>query len=1164
MNRKIFLFVALLAAVLIGYRPAWSQVETGTINGTVTDSTGAVIPGATVTAKNVATGATRTVQTGTAGDYIIPALEPAIYEITVTSGNFAPFTGRAEVTVGGKVTVDAQLSVSGKTTTVEVVGEGGAVVNTQTQELSQIVNTEQMAALPSLTRNPYDFVGISGNVSSGDNSTNSMTSSQNLSSRGVGFAINGQRESGTEILLDGIENEAIFGASVGEQVPIDSVQEYSVVTNNFSPDYGRASGGIVNLTTKSGTNEFHGSGWEFNRLSAYTSNTDNNVANDLPKGVYTRNQFGFQGGGPLIKDKLFVFESTEWTRVRSAAVETELIPTPEFLSYTAANVQSYFSTYGATPYAITTTYNQSDLGIAIPGVPASTPILGQVNFKAAADAGGDDPQNTYRLVGRVDYNLSDKTTMFFRVGREESDFFAGTAFYSAYPQYDVGTAVGNNTFLYSLNHVFNPNLLSSTKISFTRLVSPNSYNTAYQNVPGLMFEGATAEGLPIQFPGLENFMLPGDGGLPFGGPQNTVQLEQDLSWTKGKHALHFGGQFTYIQLNVGYGAYAQAVEVLPTDPGPAFDAMMTGTLDYYEAAIDPEGALPCTSNPDGSLNQTPECSVTPPLGPPSFYRSDRYKDWALYAMDSFRVTPRLTINYGLRYEHFGVQHNNHQDLDSNFYEGPGSNIYEQIASGQVYLAPDSPVGQMWKPRWGTAAPRVGFAYDVFGDGKTSLRGGFGISYERNFGNVTFNTIQNPPNYGVLEVFDTPVTNSNVGPLGTPGPPVPLPNLELRNVNPNINVAQTQFWSLALQRQLARNTILEVSYSGAHGVHLYDIIVGNPIGGAQEFLGAPLITGGDCPYENLLTGEAECLTRPNDQYAGINVRGSGGTSSYNGLNIKLQSQNLHNTGFSIVTNYTWSHSLDDLSSAFSDSSQGGSGYIGNLGYLDSLDPKLDWGSSDFDVRNRIAVAPIWETPWYKEGRDWQRQVLGGWTISSIITARTGTPFSAYDYTYNLNGYAGVARVVPSTPITSYKPSAAVAVGPNEYQIGLVPGANDLEPFNTTLGISDFGPFPANMTRRNAFVGPGAWNTDFAIQKSFKLTERFDLAFRAEAFDLFNHSNLFVEEAGMAVDNLTPDGLGCGCIGAPLPIIALKGGLNTIALGGNHDERRFGQFSLRLDF
>lgn len=1138
---------------------AGAQVETGQLTGTVTDPSGAVIPGATVTVKNLASNAVRTTQSNGTGSYVMVGLEPARYQVTVSSTQFKPYTANFEMTVGGHVTVDAILSVNSSVTDVQVMAEGGATVNTQTQELSQTVGTQQMATLPSLTRDPYDFVVLSGNVSNGDNTTDSANSSQNVTSRGVGYAVNGQRESGTEILMDGAENISVFSDSVGEQIPIDAVQEYNVITNNFSAEYGRASGGVVNLTTKSGGNTFHGAAWEYNRLSAYTANTYQDVVNGLPKGVYTRNQFGYDVGGPILRNKLFFFDSTEWTRVRSQAPETELIPTPEFLSYTAPNTQSYFATYGATHYPISSTLTQSDLGVTLPGVPAATPILGQVNFLANADAGGDIPQNQYSLLGRVDFNASQNTQMFFRYAQQSQNQFSGTSFYSPYPQYDVGGSVLNRSGLFSLSHSFNSSLFSATKISANRLNTASTFDQSLLHTPSLMFGGATANGLQITFPGLENYMVAGAGGLPYGGPQNTLQLEEDLSWTKGAHTMRFGGQWTYIQMNIAYGAYAQAVEYLQTDLQPALTNMVSGTLQYYEAAIDPQGKLPCAPLADGT-EPTPapaSCAIQPPVTAPSFARSYRYKDWAWYAEDSWKATPRLTLNYGLRYEHYGVQHNNNQSLDSNYYYGSGSTFFQQVANGQVEIADKSPVGGFWAPRWGTIGPRLGFAYDVFGNGRDSIRGGFGISYERNFGNVTFNTIQNVPAYGVIQTYGTTVTNSDLGPLGTPGPAVALPPVELRNVNPNINVAQTQFWSLALQHQLAASSVIELSYSGAHGVHLYDITAGNPIGGTQGYLGATPTFGGLCSGTVSPTGA--CLTRLNQQYAAINIRGSGGESVYHAANVKYQVQNLHHTGVDIVANYTWSHSLDDLSSTFSDSAQGGSGYIGNLGYLDPNNPFLDWGPSDFDVPNRLVISPIWNTPWFKKGHGLLTEAAGGWVVSGIFTARSGTPFSVFDYTYNLNGYSGVPRIVPSSPVLHHKAGHGVNVGPNQFQVLSVPAANDAAPFNTTLGISDFGPFPPNMMSRNALRGPGAWNTDMSVAKRFKFTENTNLQFRAEGFDVFNHHNLYVNEAALAVSN-APGSVG----GAPIPIVAEKGGLNSLAIGGNHDERRFGQFSLTLNF
>jgi hypothetical protein len=228
--KLVFKTMLLLITLALAIAPVWGQVNTGTISGTVRDASGAAVAGATVTVRNTATSAERSVTTGNNGDYTIPGLAPGIYELTVTSTGFAKFTAQVEVTVASAVTVDPQLSVSNQTTTIEVVAAGGVEVNTQTQELSQIVNTQQMAELPSLTRNPYDFIAIAGNVSSGDRTSTGFD--QNTTGRGVGFSINGQRSAGTEVLLDGVENLDLFTASLGEQIPLDSVQEFRVMTHS--------------------------------------------------------------------------------------------------------------------------------------------------------------------------------------------------------------------------------------------------------------------------------------------------------------------------------------------------------------------------------------------------------------------------------------------------------------------------------------------------------------------------------------------------------------------------------------------------------------------------------------------------------------------------------------------------------------------------------------------------------------------------------------------------------------------------------------------------------------------------------------------------------------------------------------------------------------------
>jgi outer membrane receptor protein involved in Fe transport len=1155
MNFMFKMFAVIAVVFLVAMVPAYGQVETGTIAGTVKDSAGGAVAGANVVIKNVATSAQRTAQTGSGGEYNIPGLPVGMYEITITSSGFARFTRRVEVTVGSNARVDAQLSVSGETTVVEVVGEGGVEVNTETQELSQVVNSQMMQQLPSLTRNPYDFVAVAGNVSNGDRTASGFD--QSTTSRGVGFNINGQRSSGTEVLLDGVENVDLFTANFGEQIPLDAVQEFRLVTNNFDAQYGRASGGIVNLTTKSGTNSLHGSAWEFNRLSAYTANTFANAVTDAPKGEYTRNQFGYAVGGPVLKDKLFFFQSTEWLRVRSNAVLQAYVPTPEFLALTAPNVQGYFAAHGDNAFNFASTQTAGALGIA--GVPAATPAFGLVNYTSPSDAGGGLPQNTHRIIGRLDYNMGTNTQMFFRYALENEVDFNGGEFSSPYTQYNVGQSAFNNSGLYSINHSWTPRLFSSSKISFSRININQTFDQASLNVPELLMTAGptTIGGVPIQLPGLFA-QFAGAGGEPFGGPENILQINHDLSWAKGKHTIRFGGTYEYQQINKAFGAFAQGVEQLGANSPQAFNNLVTGDLALFEVAVNPQGKFPCVAGPTGALIPTPGCTLTLPTTQPSFARSYRYHDWAAYLEDSWKVTPRFTFNVGLRYEYYGVQHNNNQNLDSNFYFGPGATVFDQIRNGSVQIAPNSPVGGLWNPNYGTAAPRVGFAFDVFGDGKTSLRGGYGISYERNFGNVTFNVIQNPPNYATVEITSTTpgvapptVSPNNLGPFAGAGGSVLLSPSSLRHVNQNIDTAQTQFVSLALEHQIARNTVVAAEYSGAHGIHLYDIAGSNLLGSGQALLGDPLVDS--CGA----TGTGPCYTRLNPQYSSINTRGSNGSSHYSAVNLRFQTQNLHNSGLSVVANYTWAHSTDDLSSTFSDSTGGASNGIGNLGYLDPSNPRLDWGSSDFDIRHRVTVSPIYELPWLKNGRDWKHQVGGGWTLVGIFTARTGVPFSIYDTTNSLNAGSGtgIPRYVPSTPIVSTNTGTPVNTAPNNYRLLTLPAANEAV-FNPTLGISDFGPFPANMTGRNAFRGPGAWNFDAAVTKSFTLTERFKLEFRAEGFDVFNHHNFYVNALTLDAANFK---------GAPITVTALKGGLGTNNVSGtNHDERRFGQFALRLTF
>ena len=530
----------------------------------------------------------------------------------------------------------------------------------------------------------------------------------------------------------------------------------------------------------------------------------------------------------------------------------------------------------------------------------------------------------------------------------------------------------------------------------------------------------------------------------------------------------------------------------------------------------------------------------------------------------------------MRYEYFGVQHNNNPNLDANFYYGPGSSIEAQVRSGSVLTTPNSPIGKLWNPQYGTVSPRLGFAYDLFGNGKTSLRGGYGISYERNFGNVTFNVIQNPPNYAVVVIqhsasLNPVVTNSNAGPLAGSGASVALPPTSLRHVDQNIRTAQTQFHSLSLDQQLGRGTVLEVTYNGARGIHLYDIKNYNIPGSGNIYLGDPLTD----PIAE--TGAQQALTYANPHFSNDNNRGSSGDSYYNAVNVQFTTQDIRHSGVSLIANYTLSHALDDLSTTFSETSAGNF----SLGYTNPFNPALDHGNSDFDIRHRFVIAPIYRTPYFSKAKGgYLAQLLGGYEVTGIYTVRTGTPFTLYDATNNNSGYS-IPRYVPSGPVTQHTfkkiPQGVSGGGANNYQIGALPTAVPI--YNpAVLGYSDFGPYPAAMTARNSFRGPGAYNLNVSVSKTFPIHERLNLELRAEAFDATNHHNLYIQGATLDVSqqasadflkNNTPVAPGgpSQVTGSPYlagtayPVLASKGGLGQPASG---DERRFLQFAGKINF
>jgi outer membrane receptor protein involved in Fe transport len=1088
MARKSWrLFLASLLTALF----VWAQAETGQVTGTITDPSGAVVAGAAIKIVSEDSGATRTDQSNQSGSYTVSNLLPGRYSLSVEQAGFTTSKQTFALSVGQKLGLDIQLKV-GQSETVVQVNEAAAPVNTETQTMSTTVSQTQLRELPTITRDPYALVALSGNVSSGG-----------AGARGVGYAINGQRESSTNVLLDGAANNNDFTATVGQSVPLDSLQEFSILTNNFTAEYGRASGGIVNVVTKAGTNDIHGTAYEFNRVSAISSNSYFDNANTLPKSVFDRNQFGYSLGGPVKKNKLFFFSSTEWIRIRSASEEIAYVPTSEFLATTSPNTQAFFNQYGKlkSNASVLQTFSlnqlaangQTGCNVSCGSINPNLPVLSEVGYTVNGDSGGGVPENQYQTVARVDYNYSDKTQFYARYALQSTNFFPGFVSSSPYQGYDTGETDFNNNILVSGIHTFSPSFISQSKVVFNRLndLQPLSSSgvvpTLYPNPNGplALFNGN------VLFPGYDP-ATPGSG-VPFGGPQNYAQLYEDLTFTKGNHSLRFGGSFDYERDNRTFGAYETAGEYLTNGAGglaSVVDSLMSGELYQFTVAINPQGHYPGDTVPY-------------PLGPPNFSRSNRYREGAAYVQDSWKLARTFTLNLGVRWEYYGVQHNKNADLDSNFsvpQSEEGTPL--GIANGAATPVSQNGIGGLWKPQPHNFAPRVGFAWDVRGDGKTALRGGYGIGYERNFGNVTFNVIQNPPNYETVNQYSVPVSPNNFGPFSAASGTLTLPTAEARYVDNDIKTAYSHNWSLTLEHQVTNGLMIGVDYTGSRGVHLYDLSDVNQPGFGNVFLGIP------CTPTN-------CTDPLNTTYGIIFRRANGGFSNYNGVNFRATLNNPWHSGLTLTANYTWSHAIDNLSSTFSDTpAQTGPGFSANngteiTGLLDPFAPQIDKGNAEFDERQRLTMSAVWPIP-FKPQHGLLKQLVGGWEMAPLFEANTGAPYSIFDCT---NSQFFCSRAFFNGPLPSPSSSAG-SVGADTFAYQALPPALVNNYASPITGVNDLPPYPG-MSGRDAFRAPGFWDLDLGLYKTFYLGEKLKLQIRGEAFNIFNHANLYVEGAN-AVD------------------------------------------------
>jgi hypothetical protein len=1107
-RRNLLLCMVRFLAILVGVLtvPSFLHAQTAAINGTVTDQTGAVIPHAKVTVLNEATNASRDTETGDAGTYEVPSLPPGIYDVTIEKAGLkiVKFSS-VSLTVDQALTLDAKLEVSGTSQTVTVEGTDVVPINTTDAQVSNVVTEKQMQALPLILRDPYQLVLLTP----GTTQTNTGLG---------GFSINGAREQQNNFQLDGTNNNdpGVPGSGLVVLNP-DATQEFRVITANYLPEFGRNSGAVIDIVTRSGTNDIHGDVIYFGRWNALGARDFFNTPETGPQNPYVRNTFGASIGGPIVKNKAFFFFNYEGNRFATATSTLAVVPDPAFKTGIFTYVDPMVGPVNinvSTPAAPNNAF-----GLALdpqiqkvlnfypnPNGPAQIQGLSDQFFFAQTDLA-----NNNNYTAKVDVNINSRNTLSVRyIANQGTD--NGAAF-NTLP--GIGGQASNF-------------LTQSPNIHLTSSIRPNLQNDLYfganrtyladtcngtATINSLNLAGVDEFGRGRDWSLLSDFSAigcPGDTDRqidPFG----TYNLGENMTWTKGRHTMKFGVEFAdnYDNGQNSFGARSLPAFQIFSNTGMS---ALQGTVPFSNPVVEDSvwALLGGTFNESQSQFYTTAGSRVP-----TDERGFRERDIYGFFQDQFKLKPNFTLNYGLRYE----------------WDGVPWVVGDQLSSASIQeLRGPSPVEFQTVTRGGSNPlyvndvkgfePRIGFAWDPFKDGKTSVRAGFGYFRDRNFFNITGDTRANPPlelpyvNNAFSSLGPTPADQISNIPLPVTQPPptatlvdftLPTPAVNSAafpaTIDPNFHVAYVQQRSLGVQRELGGHFTLEVNYVGNKGNRLLRVIDGNPpipalVAQLRAYCQNPTNAFGcvDSPTQTTVQGSNLYVGQQlgvlpfnavnNSGAFHANTVASVANSNYNGLQTTLTRQFSHGMGFQV--NYTWAHAIDDASDPFRPQ-------LGEFVFpADTFDLKAEKGSSSFDVRNRLVFNYTAELP-FGRGRDrLNRGILGrvleGWSWSGIGTFQSGFPFDVFAPGDDSNGTGALQRA-------DYDPNGT-----------RVPITMPLTQTGPNPGLFSFPAFggPGNLGR-NHFVGPAYKNFDMVIAKNTKLSERFLLEFRSEYYNVFNHPN-----------------------------------------------------------
>ncbi len=1175
--------------------PAHAQMTNGIFTGTVTDPQGAAVVGAEVTITNVGTDSTVTVKTTAEGSFRVSELAVGTYKFTVTAAGFKKAVKAGLYLNSGVIErVDFKLELGQQSETV-VVEAGAIQVQTEDSRLSTTISAAQISNLPLNGRNVFDLITLAPGA---------------VDVTGVSFenghstVINGLRPNFSGFMINGASDKGLSGGVV--TVPnADIVQEFQELTLNMSAQYGNSASAIINVVTKSGTNALHGSAYEFLRNDALDANAFFFNKAGVKRQPLHFNQFGGTITGPIWKDHLFFTasyqgerfntvqnaiqiqtESPDWVNAVTGAlpnsVAAKIYPnfkplnagTPStiqcvangpFIPETVSNyVNCGLSSSGAgsfldyvcpssflypAGFAGIATKMQTLFGVtaaeaaACPGLVAQSAGLPNRNVQFLNDNvlvfGSQTQGNLFdgnEWSSRIDWKAGKNDQVFGEYYWQHAfDSFGGLNASSGIHGFKNPTGTNTPNFQASWVHTFSPNWVNEAKAGY--VLNRSDLVVSTPGIPSVSFDDGSA--------GFGSYS-----GYPQFFHENIYSYGDMMSLQKGKHSLKFGADF---RRNIENSEFDIA------RPSYYFN-------DQLFFAADAPYSMSAGTDPGFVSNKPGELADN--------FRHWRNLEVGAYFQDDWKVSHKLTVNVGLRWDLF-TRHTEKSGKVTTFLPGPGcltpSNGFCADAIANANIPAGSPgcdtpfqishavlagvcgpggfaiANNLGAGNHKNFGPRAGFAYDLRGDGKTAIRGGFGVSYEGTLYNPLSNSRWNPPFYSFNSETNALGGGTNAVVYGpTAANPDRTANCSLVTTacvpsgatvtytgapaNPGIGTGAQGTGNIqgyfagdpntailtgivfpsgirdpyvlnsyfGFQREILPKTVLEVNYVGTLGRRLFRAEQGNRLPGIHLAPGQTTVDS----FGRTLTGLGRRFLNPN--YGNLRIWDNVSKSWYNGLQVGVKHQATRGLVFN--ANYAWSHSIDTGSDWHSGATSANGGAAGDGYSLDPTKPGLDRGNSTFDIRHRLSVNWVYEFPWMKEQKGFLGHVLGGWQYNGLVSWQTGAHFTAYCATGNACDFNqdGTRNDRPDAAVNHFTPSKDQWAN-GWFKVGTPPG-----PCRFGAGCFFTRPCLAcdGNLGRNTFTGPGLTNVDQSLNKNIKLTERFNMQFRTEVFNFFNHTNFLL--------------------------------------------------------